>query len=373
MKKTTKGSSTKASASIGDHFAALPDPRIERGKLHSLHDMVVIAICGVICGADNWVAIEEFGNAKLKWFGKFLSLANGIPSHDTFGRTFAALNPEAFSTCFVSWIQAVAEKTHGEVVAIDGKTLRRSFDRASSRSAIHMVSAWATKSHLVLGQVKTEEKSNEITAIPKLLTMLDVQGCIVTIDAMGCQKEIAAQIVEQGADYVLALKGNHEKLHQEVVDLFTAREQTASKGRERSENIEVGHGRIEKRRYLLLGKADRLRESRSWQGLRSVGMAESMRMVGGKASIERRYYISSLPGTQLKKFAHAVRAHWGIENGLHWVLDVQFREDQCRVRKDHGPENLATLRHIAVNLLKQEKSSKVGIANKRLKAGWDEA
>jgi predicted transposase YbfD/YdcC len=336
--------------------------------------MLVVAICGVICGADNWVAIEAFGNAKVDWFRRFLALPNGIPSHDTFGRTFAALNPEAFAACFVSWIAAVAEKTHGEVVAIDGKTLRRSFDRASSRAAIHMVSAWATKSRLVLGQIKTEEKSNEITAIPKLLAMLDVAGCIVTIDAMGCQKDIAAQIVDQKADYVLALKANHEKLHHEVAGVFAARDENPARigGRERTEKIEVGHGRIEMRRYVLLGNANLLRAGTGWKGLRSIGMVESLRIVEAKSSVERRYYLTSLPGTQPRRFATAVRAHWGIENGLHWVLDVGFREDECRVRKDHGPENLATLRHIAINLLKQESSAKVGIATKRLKSGWDE-
>ena len=359
---------------ISDHFKALPDPRLDRTKLHTLQDMLVIAICGVLCGADNWVAIEQFGNAKLDWFRRFLRLPNGIPSHDTFGRTFAALDPEAFASCFAAWVRAVAEISEGQIIAIDGKTLRRSFDKASSRAAIHMVSAWASKNKMVLGQVKTEEKSNEITAIPQLLKLLEIEGCIVTIDAMGCQKKIAANIVNKKADYVLALKGNQETLSREVENLFAQAETKNSneKIRQSAEKVEIGHGRIEQRRYSMIGKLDTLSNAEAWEGLRSVGMVESVRIYRSKVSTERRYYITSLQSTHTRKFATAVRAHWGIENSLHWVLDVQFREDESRVRKDNAPANLATIRHIALNLLKQEKTVKIGIANKRLKAGWDE-
>ncbi len=361
-------------ASIGEHFAALPDPRVDRTKRHSLHDVLVIAICGVICGADDWVSIEQFGNDKKEWFRSFLSLPNGIPSHDTFGRIFAALNPKAFAECFTSWVSSLAELTDGEVVAIDGKTLRRSFDRASGKAAIHMVSAWATKNRMVLGQVKTDEKSNEITAIPRLLENLEIKGCIVTIDAMGCQKEIARKITAQKADYVFGLKGNQGVLHADVAAYFeealkhdfenTIHDFFEEKGR--------GHGRTERRRIWCTNDLDWFAKRDHWQGLESIAMIESERTVGDKVSTERRYYISSLPGDNAKQVARAIRKHWGVENDLHWSLDVAFREDENRVRKDNGPENLAMLRHIAINLLKNEKTAKVGVKNKRLKAGWSE-
>jgi predicted transposase YbfD/YdcC len=362
----------KKSGTIMEHFAELPDPRIDRQKRHILLDIVVIAICGVICGADDWVAIERFGKAKIKWFKQFLELPNGIPSHDTFGRVFARISPMDFQKCFTNWIQSVADIFDGEIVAIDGKTLRRSHDRASDKAAIHMVSAWASKNRLVLGQVKTEEKSNEITAIPKLLETLDVQGCIVTIDAMGCQKKITQKIVDQGADYVLALKGNQEKLSDEVESLF---DKVHSAFRQYIpidfyETEDKEHGRVEHRRYWTTDQIEELENAPEWSELRTVGMVESERCVNGEVSIEHRYYICSIPN-DAKLFAYAVRNHWGIENGLHWVLDMAFREDESRVRTGNAPENLATLRHIAINLLKNEKSIKVGIKNKRLICGWD--
>lgn len=362
------------SLSIYDHFKAIEDPRIERMKLHQLEEMLIITICAVICGAEGWVAVEEYGLAKLEWFKKFLTLENGIPSHDTFGRVFSRLNPSKFSECFTNWVQSISEKSEGEIVAIDGKTLRRSFDKKTSKSAIHMVSAWSAKNHVVLGQVKTEEKSNEITAIPKLLELLDINGCLITIDAMGCQKQIAADIIDNGANYVLALKGNQETLHDEVKSVLALDESGnfSVKVNEYEENTSVSHGRIEKRRFVLTGKIKSITNKEAWKGLKSVGMVESVRVVDGKATKENRYFICSLPSTHIKKFAEATRLHWQIENNLHWTLDVSFREDECRIRKDHSPENLAVVRHIAVNLLKNEKTAKVGIANKRLKAGWDD-
>jgi predicted transposase YbfD/YdcC len=360
-------------ATLQEHFAELTDPRVDRAKLHPLLDILVIAICAVICGADSWVEMEAYGRAKAEWLKQFLALPHGIPSHDTFARVLARLKPDELQRCFLTWMRAVSELTQGEVVAIDGKTLRRSFDRATGKGAIHMVSAWATANRLVLGQQKVDEKSNEITAIPALLRLLELEGCIVTIDAMGCQKEIARAIVEQGADYVLALKGNQGVMHGEVELFFTGARPQAFWHMPYQEHCTVDgeHGRIEVRRYWLVSEIDWLAEARAWPGLRSFGLVEAERSVGAVTTIERRYYVTSLSG-DAQQFAHAVRSHWGIENGLHWVLDVAFREDESRVRRDHGAQNFAMLRHLALSLLRQEKTARGGIKVKRLKAGWND-
>jgi len=354
-------------------FADIPDPRSARGRQHELSDILTIALCGVICGAESWTEVEQFGCDKEPWLRTFLKLPRGIPSHDTFGRVFAALDPEAFERCFKKWVEALAHHSGGKIIAVDGKTLRRSFEHAWKKTGIHLVSAFATTNRLVLGQVATEVKSNEITAIPKLLELLDLQGATVTIDAMGCQKEIARQIISQGGDYMLAVKDNQPKLHAHVKALLDEAILDSFKGMEGdySEGTEAGHGRIEVRKVWCTPEVRWLKEKEDWPGLRSLAVVESHRQVLGRTSVERRYYISSHCGTDAQATATAIRSHWGIENQVHWQLDVSFNEDQCRVRTGHAAENFSRLRRIALNLLKQEKSVKVGIKAKRLKAGWN--
>jgi len=365
---------------IIEHFAALTDPRVDRTKEHHLLAILTIALCAVISGADEWVAMAEYGAAKREWFATFLDLPNGIPSHDTFGRVFAALDPDEFERCFLAWVQAAVAQTAGAVIAVDGKTARRSHDRGAGKAAIHMVSAWASANRLVLGQVATDAKSNEITAIPALLDLLLLNGCIVTIDAMGCQREIATQLVEQGADYVLALKENQADLYHEAIQLFADAVATdfADYEHDAAQTLDGGHGRVELRRYWTISDAAtiaHLDPDGTRAGLRAIGKVAAERREKGKGEAgtvtrETRYYLTSL--TDAGVFGRAVRAHWGIENGLHWVLDIAFREDESRARIGASAENLVVLRHIALNLLKQERSAKVGIKNKRLKAGWDE-
>jgi predicted transposase YbfD/YdcC len=358
---------------IVEHFSNINDPRIERRKLHKLIDIITISICAVICGADTWEDIELFGSSKHEWFKQFLELPNGIPSHDTFARVFARINPEQFQKSFISWIQSISKLTSQEIVAIDGKTLRGSYDTSDDKAAIHMVSAWAAANCLVLGQVKVDEKSNEITAIPKLLKVLCLQGCIVTIDAMGCQKEIVKQIVEQDGDYVISLKKNQNSLYERVENLFKQAINNRFQGIEHSEfrRHESGHGRHEIRQCVMLSNIqDLIDPEGKWSKLTSVGMINSWRTENEKTTLETRYFISNLPNNA-ELLAQSVRTHWNIENKLHWVLDVQFNEDSSRIRKDNAPQNFAIIRHIALNLLNQDKTVKAGVKRKRNKAGWD--
>ncbi len=359
--------------SVFSHFSNIEDPRISNhNKRHELMDILVLSILAIICGADSWVAVAEFGEAKIEWLKTFLTLPNGIPSHDVIGDLFARLDAEQLQTSFLAWINSLVTISDGNIIAIDGKTLRRSYDKGTSRGAIHMVSAWSVQNSLVLGQVKTDEKSNEITAIPQLLEMLNITGGIITIDAMGCQKNIANKIIQKGADYVLALKGNQGGLFDDVQLYLDTAIENHFKGIAfaHHETIDKNHGRVEVRRYWVTEQIQWVTQKKDWSKLTSIGVVESERHINGDVSIERRYYINSIPANA-KRFSEAVRRHWAIENALHWCLDVGFNEDQCRVREGYAAQNFSILRHIALNLLKQEKSAKVGIATKRLKAGWN--
>ena len=363
----------KPKITIADHFTEIEDPRVERTRQHKLIDIITIAICAVICGAEGWTDIETYGLAKYSFLKQFLELPNGIPSHDTFSRFFARLNPQQFQQCFLNWIRGINKMTSGEVIAIDGKSLRRSYDKESGLNAIHMVSAWATQNRLVLGQVKVDKKSNEITAIPELLKSLELSGTLVTIDAMGCQKKIVKLLSEQDADYVITLKKNQGQLYKNVEQLFKEAMRTEFQGIQHSayHTREQAHGRSEIRHYLMLTDIDeRVDPNRKWQNLKSVGLVESVRTVDGKTTVETRYYISSIPNNA-KLFGQSVRSHWGIENSLHWILDVALNEDNCRIRKDNAPENFAVMRRLAVNLLGREKSNKRGVKNKQFLAAMD--
>ena len=373
-----------APVSLVEHFRSVPDPRIHRTRRHNVIDIIVIAVLAVLCGAEDFVSIEMFGKSKRDWLSERLELPNGIPSHDTFARVFARLDPEAFQRCFLAWVEALRERatiatTRNESIALDGKTLRHSFDTATGQASIHMVSAWATTHGLVLGQMKVNEKSNEITAIPQILKLLDIAGCIVTIDAMGCQKAIARQIHEQRGEYVLALKDNQPSLAEGVNLFLEHAEKDGYKDltTHSLQNVEKDHGRIETRQYRLIDLPEGIawRDERAlWPGIKSIGVVTSTRQIRDKTTTHTRIFISSLSAATKRnalRFSKAVRSHWGIENSLHWVLDMSYAEDACRIRKEHAAQNFAIVRHITLNLLKLENTAKAGVKNKRLKAGWD--
>jgi predicted transposase YbfD/YdcC len=374
-----------ARADILRRFDQMPDPR-GPNAIHNLADMAVMAILAVICGADGWVQVELFAEAKRKWLATFLDLSEGIPSHDTFGRVFSLLDPDAFERCFSAWTEDLVNSCRGKLVAIDGKAIRRSFTRSWDKSGMaHLVSAFVRENQTVFGQVAVADKSNEIEAIPRLLALLDIKGAVVSIDAMGTQRTIAEQIVKADADYVLALKDNQptlcalaEQLMKEAeLDRVKSRQPTSdgSDGRVRygfAETVDGDHGRIETRRVLVSDEVEALGEAaREWPGLAAIIRVESIRDVDGLVSTEQRLYLTSLKGTDAAKLGDLVRGHWSVENQLHWQLDVSFNEDQRRIRKGHGAENYSRLCRMALNLLKRDKKQKVGIQSKRLNAGWD--
>jgi predicted transposase YbfD/YdcC len=361
---------------IEEHFSKVNDPRRDRTKHHKLIDIIAIAICAVICGAEGWVDIELFGNSKIHWLATFLELPNGIPSHDTFGRVFSLLDAQQFQLAFYEWVWAVNDIIQGQVINIDGKCLRGSDNQRLGKRAIYMVSAWAVENEIVLGQHKVDEKSNEITAIPELLKILSLSGCIVTIDAMGTQTNIAKTIREANADYILSVKDNQGHLFEDIATLFAVDQAQNFKyaSFEHKKTVNKGHGRIEVRECWSTSNPEYLnliRGLQNWTGLQSIIMVACTRIIDGKETKYVRYYISSLP-SNAERILQAVRNHWSIENKLHWVLDVALNEDRSRVRKDQAPENFAVLRHIALNLLKQEKTAKGGIHAKQFQAALKE-
>jgi predicted transposase YbfD/YdcC len=363
-------------ASITAHFADVEDPRRDEGKRHSLTAIIVMALCAVICHADTWPEIEEFARSKENWFRQFLELPHGIPTQYTFRRLFLLLDPEQVQKCFLAWVESVQETTNGDVVAVDGKALRRAFTQGGKKGMIHMVNAWSSLNHLVLGQVKVDKKSNEITAIPRLLDMLVLNNCIVTIDAMGCQREIAQKILDAEADYLLALKKNQGTLYDDVDHLFAHAQPHNFEQPEMDYTKQVGkgHGRVENRQCWVIADGEwlaLLRRQHDWPQLRTIVKIEASRSIDDKRrKPDRRYYISSLE-PDAARILEATRAHWEVENKVHWVLDVAFREDESRLRKGNGQENMAALRRWSLNLIRQEKSVKGSIKTKRLKAGWD--
>jgi len=349
-----------------EYFSTLKDPRVERTKEHNLADIIFITIAAVICGAENWNDIEAYGRSKQDWLSGYLSLPAGIPSHDTFNRVFSGLDSLEFEKCFLEWVKDIAELTDGEIISIDGKTVRGSRGKGA-RSAIHMVSAWAGTNNMVLGQVKTSEKSNEITAIPKLLSVLELKGCIVTIDAMGCQVEIAKQIKEAHADYVIAVKGNQSQLEQDLEDTFRFCKPVSE-----YKDVDAGHGRVETRTCVVYTDFSHLQQPERWTGLKAMACVEAIRYLKNSKVEQRqkRYYITSMDA-DAEKIATAVRSHWAVENSLHWVLDVAFHEDGSRKRAGNAAENFSIVCRIALNLLKNDTTKSRGIKGKRLDAGWD--
>jgi predicted transposase YbfD/YdcC len=360
------------SISLVEHFADVTDPRSREGT-YPLINFLVIGICAVICGADDFVAMAEFGRSKRKFLEQFLDLSAGIPSHDRFNAIFAAIKPAEFEKCLLSWITALHEVTAGQVVAIDGKTLRRSFDKATSKSAIHMVSAWATANHISLGQTVVDQKSNEITAIPKLLETLELSGCLVTLDAMGCQVKIAQAIIDAKAHYVLAVKGNQKSLHNSIARYFKDHESDnfVRVNVDRDQTHGRKHGREETRKYVTCSVPEQIADTERWPKLTAIGMAVNSTLRDGKQTREVRYYILSKALTA-REFGEAVRSHWSIENRCHWQLDVTFQEDQSRIRKGHADANFSALRRMALSMLKNNHSRRVGIKNKRMIAALDE-
>jgi len=358
----------KISRGLIEKLKIIPDPRRDKNKKHRLETILFVSLCAVISGAESWLAIERFAKSRKEWLAHYVDLGEGIPSHDTIGRVFSLLDPEVFQKVLLKWIQDVSQKSQGKIISIDGKSLRRSHDRNRAQQMLHLVHAWASQNHLLLGEVRTDEKSNEITAIPALLKMLSLKGAIVTVDAMGTQRDIAEQICAAKGDYVMALKGNQGTAHQEIEQYW--QDKPLCQEAACYETVEKGHGRIEERRYWISEDLDWFEDKGKWKGLVSIGCVESKRTVRGETSVEHRYYLTSLKANA-QEFAEAVRAHWSVENALHWVLDVSFREDESRIRIGHAAQNFSFLRKMALMMLQDDRTSKSSIKGKRQEAAWN--